>query len=96
MSNRGARNTRQRKADPDAAALLPAAMARRGPDGGPRGRAIRGGGDVQAVPAFLAQIIGARLGRRRLGLAREQASSIHRAYLGNGGSAAGGRIDISI
>jgi hypothetical protein len=96
MSNRGARNIRRRKADPDAAALLPAVIARPGSDDGPRLRATRGGADGQAVPAFLAQIIGARLGRCRLGLAREQAGSIHRAYLGSGGSVAGGRIDISI
>ena len=64
---------------------------------GSYGAAGIGGGRVMAQSAFVAQLFGERLRRRRLHLAREQARSIHRAY----GSEEvkekdGTRIDVSI
>jgi len=52
---------------------------------------------TMAQPAFLAQLFGERLRRRRLRLAREQAQSIHRAYSREGVKEKdGARIDVSI
>jgi hypothetical protein len=49
------------------------------------------------VPAFIAQLCGARVRRRRLALAREDAPSIHRAYRrGSADMHAARSVDISV
>ena len=56
-----------------------------------------GRGRVMVQAAFMAQLFGERLRRRRLQQARQQARSIHRAYGSEGAKEQDGtRIDLSI